>query len=63
MNFRNPSDFPKKTKNTFEIPEGATLVTAGVIGIYPNTLLGAHLEAFVKRVDGRDLPKVPTEEM
>ena len=40
---RNSSDFLNKTKNIFKIPEGHTLLTSGVIGIYPNTPLGAHL--------------------
>lgn len=63
MYIRNSSDFLNKTKNILKNPKGATLGTAGVIWIYPNTPLGANSEAFGNRADGRDLSQVLTEDI
>ena len=50
----------KKIKNIGKIPEGAILVTADVIGLYPSISNKAGLEALRKRFSERDSPKVPT---
>ena len=42
---RDSGDFLKKIKNIGKIPEGAILVTADVIRLYPSTSHGAGLEA------------------
>ena len=55
-------DFLKK-KNVGKILEGAILVTANVIRFYPSISNGAGLEALRKRVNERDSPKVPTEDI
>ena len=60
---KNSGDFLKKNKNIGKIPEGATLVTADVIGLYPSISNGAGLEAPRKILNERDSPKVPTEDM
>ena len=60
---KNSGDFLKKIKNIGKIPEGATLVTADVIGHYPSISNGAGLEALRKILSERDSPKVPTEDM
>ena len=59
---KDSGDFLKKIENIGKIPEGAILVTADVIGLYPSILHAAGLEAFPKRRNERDSPKVPTED-
>ena len=56
-------NFFKKNKNFGKIPEGAILVTADVIGLYPSISHGAGFEARPKELSERDLPKVPTEDI
>ena len=53
-------DFLKKIKNVGKIPDGAILVTADVIGIYPSISHGDGLEALRKRLNKKFSPKVPT---
>ena len=55
------SDFLKKVKNSGKNPEGTILVTADVIKLYPSISYEAGLEALRKRLNERDSPKVPTE--
>ena len=50
-----------KLKNS-KIPEGAILVTADVIGLYPSISHEAGLETLRKALSERDSPKVPTED-
>ena len=56
-------DFLEKTKNIGKVPEGAILVTADVVGLYPSIPHGAGLEALRKRLNQRETPKVPTEKL
>ena len=58
---KNSGDFLKKIKSIGKIPEGAILVTADVIGLYPSISYEAGLEALQKRQNERDSPKIPTE--
>ena len=60
---KDSGDFLKKIKNIGKIPEGAILVTADVIGLYPSISHEAGLEALRKRLNERDSPKVPTEDI
>ena len=60
---KDSGDFLKKIKNIGKIPEGAILVTADVIGLYPSIFHGAGLEALRKILSERDSPKVPTEDI
>ena len=60
---KDSGDFLKKIKNIGKIPEGALLVTADVIGLYPSISHEAGLEALRKRLNERDSPKVPTEDI
>ena len=60
---KDSSDFLKKIKSIGKIPEGAILVTADVIGLYPSISHEAGLEALRKRLSERDSPKVPTEDI
>ena len=60
---KDSGDFLKKVKNIGKIPEGAILVTADVVGLYPSIPHGAGLEALRKRLNERETPRVPTEEL
>ena len=60
---KDSGDFLEKIKNIGKIPEGAILVTADVIGLYPSISYGAGLEALQKILSERDSPKVPTEDI
>ena len=55
--------FFKNIKNIGKIPEGAILVTADVVGLYPSIPDGAGLEALRKRLNEKETPGVPTEEL
>ena len=55
--------FFKNIKNIGKIPEGAILVTTDVVGLYPSIPHGAGLEALRKRLNERETPGVPTEEL
>ena len=45
---KDSGDFLKKIKSIGKIPEGAILVTADVVGLYPSIPNGAGLEALRK---------------
>ena len=57
---KHSGDFLNKIKNIEKIPEGAILVTAGVIGLYPGISHESGLEALQKRLSEWDSPKVST---
>ena len=54
---KDAGDIIKKIKNIGKIPEGAILVTADVIGLYPSISHGTGLEALRKILNERDSPK------
>ena len=55
---KNSGDFLKKIKkNIGKIPEGAILVTADIIGLYPSISCAAGLETLRKILTERDSPK------
>ena len=51
--------FLKKIKNIGKIPEGAVLVTADVVGLYPSIPHGS----LRKRLNERETPRLPTKEL
>ena len=53
--------FLRKLKD--KIPKGAVLVTAEVVGLYPNIPHEAGLQVLKKRLNERETPRVPTEEL
>ena len=55
--------FLQKIKNIGKIPEGAILVTAVIIRLYPSISHEAGLEALRKKLSERDSPKLPTEDI
>ena len=58
---KNSGDSIQTTKNIGKILEGAILVSADVVGLYPNIPHGARLEALRKRLNEREVPRLPTE--
>ena len=57
---KDSGDFLKKIKN---VGEGTILVTADVVGLYPNLPHWASLETLRKRLNQRETPRLPTEEL
>ena len=53
----------KKIGNIGKIAEGAILVTADAVGLYPKIPHGAGLEVLIKRLHERETPRVPAEEL
>ena len=60
---KGSGDFLKNIKNIGKIPEGAILVTADAVGIYPSIPHGAVLEALRNILNERETSRVPTEEL
>ena len=54
-------DFINKIKNLQNIPEGAALFTANVVGLYTNIPLEAGLNALREAVDNRENKHIPTD--
>ena len=50
---KDSGDFIRKIKNLKDIPEGAILVTADVVSLYPSIPHQAGLEALKKALDER----------
>ena len=51
---KDSGDFIRKIKNLADIPEGAILVTADAVSLYPSIPHQAGLEALKKALDERD---------
>ena len=51
---KDSSDFVRKIKNLTDIPEGAILVTADVVSLYPSIPHQAGLKALKKALDERE---------
>ena len=58
---KNSGDFLKKVKHLGQIPVGAILVTADVVGLYPSIPHKAGLEALRRRLNKRKTFEIPTE--
>ena len=56
-------DFLKKFKRLGKIPDSAILVTADVVGFYPNIPHDLGLQSLRKRLNETGIYKVPTEEI
>ena len=59
---KDTDDFLDKLKDLGEIPEGAILVTADVVGLYPSIPHTEGLEVLRKQYDKFLHKKVPTEQ-
>ena len=60
---KDTDDFLDKLKDLGEIPEGAILVTADVVGLYPSIPHTEGLEVLRKQYDKFLHKKVPTEDI
>ena len=60
---KDRADFLDKLKDLGEIPEGAILVTADVVGLYPSIPHTEGLEVLRKQYDKDLHKKVPTEDI
>ena len=55
--------FLKKVRHLGHVPDGAILVTADVVGLYPSIPHKAGLEALRRRVNERETFEIPTEDI
>ena len=60
---KDSGDFIKKINNLDSIPENAILVTADVVGLYPNIPHKVGLRALREALNKRDEKTIPTEEL
>ena len=60
---RDSQHFLEKIKTIGSVPENAILVTADVVGLYPNIPHQAGLKALKKALERRDIKKIPTEDL
>ena len=60
---KDSGDFLEKIKNVGNIPENAILVTADVVGLYPNIPHSAGIKALSNMLEAREHKAVSTEEL
>ena len=60
---KDSGDFINKIKTIENIPEGATLVTADVVGLYPSIPHEAGLNALKEALDNRENKTINTEDL
>ena len=60
---KDSGDFIRKIKNLIDIPEGAILVTADVVGLYPIIPHQAGLETLKKALDERENKFISTNDL
>ena len=60
---KDSGDFLKKIKNVGNIPENAILVTADVVGLYPNIPHNAGLKVLSNMLEAREHKAVSTEDL
>ena len=60
---KDSGHFLEKTKGIGSIPENSLLVTADVVGLYPNIPHQVGLNALKEALDKRDSKKMPTEDL
>ena len=60
---KDTGDFINKLRQFGEVPEGALLVTADLVGLYPSIPHEDGLKALKKRLNGRVSKKVPTSDL
>ena len=60
---RNSQHFLEKVKTVGSVPENAILVTADVMGLYPNIPHQAGLKALKEALEKRDIKKLQTEDL
>ena len=60
---KNSGDFLKKVKHLGQIQDGAILVTADVVGLYPIMAHKAGLEALRRRLNKCETSKIPSDDI
>ena len=60
---KDSGDFIRKIKNLTDIPEGAILVTADVVSLYPSIPHQSGLEALKKALDARENKFISTDDL
>ena len=60
---RDSQHFLEKIKTTGSVPENAILVTADIVGLYPNIPHQAGLKALKEAPEKRDIKRIPTEDL
>ena len=60
---KNSGDFLKKVKHLGQIQDGAILVTADVVGLYPIMAHKAGLEALRRRLNKCEKSKIPSDDI
>ena len=60
---RDSQHFLENIKTIGSVPENAILVTADVVGLYPNIPHQAGLKALKEALEKRDIKKIPTEDL
>ena len=60
---KDSGDFIRKIKNLTDIPEGAILVTADVVGLYPSIAQQTGLESLKNTLDERENKFISTDDI
>ena len=60
---KNTNEFLLKLKNLRKVPDNAILITADVVGLYPNIPHNEGLEVLKKRIDNFYEKSIPTEDL
>ena len=58
---RDFQHFLEKTKAIGSVPENAILLTADLVGLYPNIPHQVRLKALKEALETKDIKKIPTE--
>ena len=60
---KDTNEFLLKLKNLRKVPDNAILITAVVVGLYPNIPHNEGLEVLKKRIDNFYEKSIPTEDL
>ena len=60
---KDTNEFLLKLKNFRKVPDNAILITADVVGLYPNIPHNEGLEVLKKRIDNFYEKSIPTEDL
>ena len=60
---KDTNEFLLKLKNLRKVPDNAILITADVVGLYPNIPHNEGLEVLKKRIDNFYEKSIPSEDL
>ena len=63
LSFIRDSTFIEKIKRIGSVPENAILVTADVVGLYPDIPHQVGLKALKEALEKKDIKKIPTKDL